>query len=111
MVLEIIAAAVLIAFGILSIYFSVEEGANDQNLMIILGIGALALIAGLWILVTKLTVALLLKRLAGLIFALAGGFLVFGFPDIKDYQRFEMSRAGVFIGLVVLVLGIYFLFF
>lgn len=111
MVLEIIAAAVLIAFGLLSIFFSVSEGEKDETLMIILAIGALSLLAGLWIILTKITLMLLLKRIAGIIFAFVGVFLVFGFPDIQDYQSFNMSKAGIFIGLIILVVGIYFMFF
>lgn len=111
MVLDIIIAAVLIAFGILSVYFSIEEGEKDETLLIILAIGAASLFIGLWLLVTKLTLALLLRRLAGLFFTFIGAFLVFGFPDITDYQRKEMSRAGIFIGLIVAVIGIYLLFF
>lgn len=111
MVLEIIAAAVLIAFGLLSIYFSVSEGEKDETLLLILAIGTAALILGLWLLITKLTLPLLLRKLAGLFLALAGGFLVLGFPDISEYQRFGMSKAGIFLGLIILIIGIYFLFF
>ncbi len=111
MVFEIIAAAVLIAFGLLSIYFSVNEGASDEKMLAILAIGAAALLLGLWILITKLTLALLLRKLGGLLLTLVGGFLVFGFPEIGDYQRFGMSKAGIFIGIIVLIIGLYYLFF
>lgn len=111
MVLEIIGAAILIAFGILSIYFSISESGSDEQLLIILAIGTASLLFGLWILVTKLTLALLLRKIAGLFFTLVGAFLVFGFPDIKDYQRFELSKAGIFIGIIIFILGIYLLFF
>lgn len=111
MVFEIIAAAVLVAFGLLSIYFSVNEGVSDEKMLVIIAIGTASLMLGLWILITKLTLALLLRKLGGLLLSLVGGFLVFGFPDIADYQRFGMSRAGIFIGLVLLVIGLYFLFF
>ena len=111
MVFEIIAAAVLIAFGLLSIYFSVSEGASDEKMLAILAIGTAALLLGLWILITKLTLMLLLRKLGGLLLVIVGGFLVFGFPDIGDYQRPGMSKAGIFIGLIILITGLYYLFF
>ena len=111
MVLEIIIAAVLIAFGILSIYFSVSEAGSDDNLLIILGIGTACLLLGIWIIISTITLVVLLKKIAGLLFGFVGFFLVFGFPDIGDYQIPGMSRAGIFIGLIIFVVGIYLLFF
>ena len=111
MVFEIILAAILIAFGVLSIYLSVEEGVNDIKLMIILFIGIGSVIAGLWVLIETLTIGLILRKLLGLALAGFGVFLIIGFPDVRDYQRFEMAKSAIFIGLIVFVLGIYFLLF
>jgi Na+/melibiose symporter-like transporter len=109
--IEIILAAVLIAFGIMSIYFSIGSGTKDPKLMFILFLGAACIVAGAWLLISSLTLILILKRLVGLALAGIGLFIVIGFPDVKDYQSFDMSKAGVFIGLILLVIGIYFLFF
>ena len=112
MVLEIIFAAVLIAFGIVSIYFTIESDANDKKMAIILLIGAAAIIGGAWIILTHLTLAVVLTKLAGLILAGMGIFLIFGFPDIMgEYQREGMSKAGAFFGIILLVIGAYLLFF
>src|SRR3989338_2691139 len=112
MVLEIVLAAVLIAFGIASIYFTIESKANDRKMIIVLLIGAAAIIGGAWIILTNVTLFVLLTKLAGLILAGIGVFLIFGFPDIMgEYQRESMSKAGVFFGIIFLIVGAYFLFF
>src|SRR3990167_5892333 len=111
MVLEIIAAAVLIAFGLLAVYFSLENKPGDKDLLVVLLIGIASFIAGAWIIFTKLTLAVILTKLAGLVLAFIGAFLIFGFPDISDYQPAGMSKAGVFVGLVFLIIGGWLLFF
>ena len=112
MVLDIIAAAVLLAFGILSIWFSFESDLNDKNLILVLLVAVAAIIAGGWIIITKLTLALVLTKLAGLVLAGIGLFLIIGFPDVNpDYQRVRMSKAGIFIGLILLIIGAYLLLF
>lgn len=111
MVLEIILAAVLIAFGILSIFLSINEDVSDKNLIIILLVGIAAIIGGGWIIFTRIPLFVLLAKLAGLILAGIGLFLIIGFPETPDYQRPGMSAGGVFIGLVLLIIGAYLLFF
>ena len=112
MVLEIVLAAVLIAFGIVSIYFTIESDANDKKMVIVLLIGAAAIIGGAWIILIHVSLAVLLTKLAGLILAGIGVFLIFGFPDIMgEYQRESMSKAGVFFGLILMIIGAYLLFF
>ena len=109
--IEIIIAAVLITFGLLSIYFSIDQNISDPKLMLILVIGIIAVLAGSWILIETLTLGLILQKIGALIMIAFGLFLVIGFPDISDYQRGEVATAGIFIGLIVLILGIYFLLF
>ncbi len=111
MLLEIIIAAILIAFGLLSIYFSIEEGISDNRLILVLVIGILSVVAGLWLLFTKITLAVILTKLAGLILAGFGLFMILSFPDIPDYQYEGLAFSGVFIGIVVFVIGVYFLVF
>lgn len=109
--LEIIGAAILLAFGILVTYMSLEEGIDDQQLLVVLIIGIICIGVGLWILITKITLMLILKKLGGLILAGSGLFLMIGFPDITEYQSESMGKTGVFIGLVLFFLGLWFLFF
>lgn len=111
MALEILIAAILIAFGLLSIYFSIEEGMSDNRLILILVIGILSVAAGLWLIFTKISLALILKKLAGLLLAGFGLFMILGFPDIPDYQYQGMAFSGIFIGIVVFVVGAYLLLF
>ncbi|KHO48078.1 MAG: hypothetical protein QT00_C0001G0090 [archaeon GW2011_AR5] len=112
MVLEIILAAVLIAFGIIAILFSINEDVNDKQLIVVLLVGVAAIIGGGWIILTHVTLWILLAKLAGLILAGIGLFLIIGFPDVEpDYQLRGMSNAGVFIGIVLLIIGAYLLLF
>ncbi len=111
MVLEIVAAAVLIAFGILSIYFTISSDVKDLQLMLILVIGAVSVILGIWIIISTLTLGVVLKKLAGLVISLFGVFLVIGFPDVAEYQQAGFSKAGIFLGIVLTVIGAYLLFF
>ena len=111
MVFEIIIAAVLIAFGIMTIYFSIEEGMGDAKLMGIFILGLLSVGAGIFVLVKTLTLIVILKKIAGLALGAAGLFFIVGFPDTIEHQRLGMSKAGVFIGIVLLVLGVWLLFF
>ncbi len=111
MVLDVLGAAVLIALGIVAIYFSVEGGIKDRELTVILFLGILAVAGGLWIIIAKLTLMLILKKLAGLILAGIGLFLVIGFPDLMYYQSFSIGRSAILIGLVMLIFGLYLLLF
>jgi hypothetical protein len=111
MVLEIIGAAVMIAFGLLSIYFSAEEGYSDAKMMCILFIGVILVVGGGWIILTRISIALLLAKIAGIIFAFFGFFLIWGFPDITQYQSEKMSKAGILMGAIFFIVGIYLLFF
>ncbi|MBI5398758.1 hypothetical protein HZB03_04810 [Candidatus Woesearchaeota archaeon] len=109
MVLEIIVAAILIAVGFLSIYLSIKTKEKDKDLVIVLLVGLIALFAGAWIIFTKLTLMLILKKLAGLCLTGAGFFLIFAFPDITQYQLEGFSLTGIFIGIVLFVVGLYLL--
>jgi len=111
MVLDIIAGAVLLAFGIVSVYFTIESGEKESRFLIIFLLGIAAIIGGGWILITRITIPVLLTKAAGLILAVIGFFLVFQFPDITDYQPKGFGKAGVLLGAILLILGIYLLFF
>ena len=109
MVFELIIGAVLLAFGILSIYFSIEQGISDRNLVIILLLGLLSVFIGGWIFISKLTIGFVFKKIGGIILTLFGAFLIIGFPDITDYQKEGMSKAGIFLGLIIGILGLWLL--
>ncbi len=111
MVFEIIGAAVMIAFGLLAIYFSLEEGISDSKMLIILFIGAILVIGGGWIIVSTISLVALLSKIAGIIFTFFGFFLIWGFPDITQYQYENMSKTGIFIGAIFFIIGLYLLLF
>lgn len=111
MVLDIIGAAVLVAFGILAIYFSVDSGAKDSKFLLILLVGLACVVGGAWILIAKLTLAVLLTKIAGFILLLLGLFLLVEFPDITQYQVEGFSRTGIFFGLIFFIVGIWLLIF
>lgn len=111
MILEVAGAAVMIAFGILAIYFSAGENMGDSQMLIVLIIGLILVIAGGWIIVTQISLVALLAKIAGIIFAFFGFFLIWGFPDITQYQGEGMSKFGIFLGVIFFILGIYLLLF
>src|SRR3989338_4878025 len=87
MVLEIILAAVLIAFGIISILFSVNEDIGDQKLIVVLLVGIAAIVGGGWIILTHVTLWILLAKLAGLILAGIGLLLIIGVPGVEPVYQ------------------------
>jgi len=109
MVLDIIFAAILIAFGALAIFLSIEQDISDPRLLVVLVLGILAIGAGGWLIITKITLAIILRKLVGIILVGFGLFMLIGFPDMisEVYQRREMSIAGIFLGIVVLIFGLY----
>lgn len=111
MVLDIIAGAVLLAFGFFVIYFSFESKNNDRSFLAVFVIGIVLVLVGGWIILTTITIEMLLRKIGGLILAIIGLFLLTGFPDIVDYQQKGMSKAGVFIGFILLIVGVYFFLF
>jgi len=110
--LEIILGAILLAFGFLSIYWSIEENDfDDRRMSVVLLLGIICIIAGGWIIFSRISLWLILQKIAGIILALVGFFLVTGFPDVTDYQPEGMGKAGILIGLILLIIGIYLIFF
>lgn len=111
MVLEIIGASVMIAFGVLAIFFSIDSGVNDMKMFIIMIIGLMLMIGGGWIIVTSISLAVLLAKIAGILLIALGFFMLTGFPDLYEYQTREMTKAGVFLGVIFFVVGFYLLLF
>ena len=109
--LEILFGGFLIALGFCVIYFSTDAKMSDSKLSMYMLLGIAAIIGGAWIILTRITLTVLLIKAAGLILALVGFFMVFKFPDVSDYQSGNMARTGVFLGIIVFILGIYLLFF
>ena len=111
MILDIIAGSVLLAFGIAAVYFTINGDLTDSKFLIILLLGFAAIIGGGWILITRITLAVILTKIAGVVLGAIGLFMVVDFPDITQYQREGFSITSILIGLVFLILGAYLLFF
>ncbi|MBI2579845.1 MAG: hypothetical protein HYW27_03010 [Candidatus Aenigmarchaeota archaeon] len=109
--LEVIGGAILIAFGFFAIFMSAEEEFTDPKTLLVLLAGVLAIIGGIWLIISTLTLGVVLRKLAGLLLGGIGLFLVFGFPDISDYQQSGMSFTGIFIGFILMIVGVYFILF
>ena len=109
--LEIIGGAILLAVGLLSIYWSAEEGFDDRHMSMVLLFGIICAVAGGWIIFSRISLWLILQKITGIILALIGFFLVTGFPEVTDYQPDGMGKAGILIGLILLIIGIYLIFF
>lgn len=109
MVLDILVAAVLIAFGVFAIFFTVDSRADDPKLLIVLAVGAVTILAGGWIILSKISLVTILLKLLGLGLVGVGLFLIVGFPDVEDYQLASFGKTGIFVGLVLLILGAYLL--
>lgn len=106
MVFDALAGSVILALGIFLVYRGVND-ATGRDFAIMMLLGLAGVIGGLWILISKLTLAVVLVKLAGIIMAAIGGFLVIEFPDVDQYQREGMSVTGIVIGLVLLIFGLY----
>ena len=111
MVLDIIGGAVLMAFGIAAVYFTVDGDLSDSKFLMVLLIGVAAIIGGGWILITRITIPVLLTKIAGIILTALGFFLTVDFPDITQYQKEGFGIAGILLGLFFLILGVYLLIF
>lgn len=109
--LEVIGGAVLVAFGFFAIFMSAEADFSDPKLLVVLLLGILAIIFGSWLIISTLTLGVLMRKVAGLVIGGIGLFLIFGFPDSSDYQSGNMAFTGIFIGLIMAVIGAYLILF
>ena len=109
--LEIIGGAILVAFGFFAIFIGASEGFDDHKLLIVLLLGILVVIVGSWLIISTLTLGVLMRKVAGLVIGGIGLFLIFGFPDSSDYQSGDMAFTGIFIGLIMAIIGVYFILF
>lgn len=101
--------AVLIALGILVLYSIVSAKMDDKHFMAAAGSALVLLLFGLAFL--DVSAAVFWNKVKAVLVLLAGLFMLVKFPDILGYQRKEFGNTGVFIGLALVVLGIYWLLF
>lgn len=65
-------------------------------------VGVLVLIVGVFV-----GILMLLTKAIGLLLVLGGIFMMFFFPDIAEFQAHEMSKTGIVIGIIFIVLGVW----
>ncbi|MBI5347142.1 MAG: DUF308 domain-containing protein [Candidatus Aenigmarchaeota archaeon] len=109
--IDIIIAAVLIAFGIIVLARITEAKYGDQRALLVLIIGISCILAGAWLILSAIgAVMFVLTKILGLLLLAAGIFYIGFFPDVKRYQREGMSNVGIFIGFILAIIGFYLVF-
>lgn len=64
--------------------------------------------AGAIILVIAIAIAVIMfiPKGIGVLLILLGIFMIIGFPDMKDVQPFNMSKTGILIGFILVIIGV-----
>jgi hypothetical protein len=75
---------------------------------ILIGLGVFGVI--LIIIGVLVGIIILMAKALGLVLLLAGIFLVVFFPDIEDFQPLGMSKTGILLGIILLVVGVWLIF-
>ncbi len=109
--METLIGAILLAVGILVFYFSKESKKGDKYYMYMLIISIVCTVLGGWLVFHNITREMIMRKIYGLIMLLAGGFLAVLFPGATRYQNKDFAITGILIGLTLLFLGFYWLFF
>jgi hypothetical protein len=79
---------------------------------ILVGLGLLGILV--LVVTTLVGIVLLVKKALGLLLILFGIFLLIGFSDVssqQDYQWPSMTKKGIYLGIIAVLLGLYFLIF
>lgn len=109
--MELWISAILIGVGIFLLFLIEKLKGDDTRMYIALFTAIGMIIAGGWLLYTNVPHEILKKRFWGIIITLAGAYLVFEYPQSTDYQPQNFGYTGILIGLILLIAGIYMLFF
>ncbi len=109
--IDIIVAAIFITFGVIVLSRIPEADYGDQNTLIVLIVGIGCILGGIWIILTAIgAILFMLTKIFGLLLISIGIFLFGFFPGIKNYQGQGMSNVGIFIGMILAIIGFYILF-
>ncbi|MBS3056608.1 MAG: hypothetical protein J4473_04195 [Candidatus Aenigmarchaeota archaeon] len=110
MLLEFIIAAVLIAMGVMILINTINRSSDFQAFIASI-FGGIFILAGIFVAAILGGFAFILfVKIIAFLFILFGLFLVIAFPDINRYQPNAFSSTGIFLGLILLTLGIFLLF-
>lgn len=111
--------ALLIALGVFALWalgprqLTKKILTGNAGLWFGLLVGLALILGGGWLLFRDISLEAIRNKLIGLVLFAAGFFFVFHFPDITGlrHQPERMSRFGIFLGLFLLILGLYMLLF
>lgn len=107
--------AVLIAVGLLGFYFLVESGKKSKisspgKMIFLTFVSVFMVIVGYQV-ITSNVQDLLVRKMKGLLATIIGLFLVVYVPDGEEVQVRSIGHTSILIGLIILILGLYWLMF
>lgn len=104
-----VVAAIMIALGIFMLYFLDRDVSDKMMYSALFGGGALVLV-GIYLLFYTIPAEIIKRKVLGLALSGAGFWLTFKFPGAVEYQG-EMGYTGIIFGIILLVVGIWWLLF
>ena len=111
-IIDVIVAAILVAFGVLTIFFMSETKMNDTKATAMLIISVVLILIGGWLFISSVGIFFIIQKIIGLILLGVGIFMIVGFPGtMGEYQPKGMAKTGIFIGIILIIIGAYLLFF
>lgn len=104
-----VVAAILIALGIFILYF-LDRGIKDKEMYGAMFGGGILLLAGIYLLFYTIPADIIKRKVLGMAIGTIGFWMTFKFPGATEYQG-EMGYTGIIFGIIMLVVGIYWLLF
>lgn len=109
--------AILIAVGLLGFYFLVESGKVSSNKLMTPGklifltfVSVFMVVVGYQVIMHDVR-ELMVRKMEGLLATIIGLFLVAYLPDAEETQMRGFSHTGALIGIIILLIGLYWLMF
>lgn len=109
--MSLLLSAILIGVGLFIAFLIEKLKESDKRMYLALFASIILIVAGGWMLYNSVSAELLRRRFWGLLITLFGAYMIFGFPSTSEYQTKEFGYAGILIGLVSLIGGVYLLLF
>ncbi len=100
------AGSVLVALGLLAIFLAFSSKKGDAHTIAVLVVSLFFIVAGGWLIIGSIGFYVLAKKAIGLLIVAVGAFTVFKFPS-SFYQEEYFKAIAVFIGLILLIFGLY----
>ncbi len=102
----------LIVLGLWVIYFyvSTEEVDNSKAFML-MSFASFLMVAGVFLISTDISIQTISRKIYGFMIMLLGAYLGVGFPDMSDYHPKQFDMLPMFIGFILMAIGVYLLVF